>query len=529
MPNPAGCKSPPGRGVFMGLLGAASVGLLFTSSLNRRLIIGVFAAGWIGLMPYAYESFASNTNPPMNWGYASERSGFYYAVSREQYPMSLPNLIKSTIGKSIGVVPRDENRDAALGQPHYFHRLWLTFYYYGDNLQDNFTVPLIFLTLAILVYLRRCDWPQVNWFVFLAGAFFFLGFMLHVISPPESFDFERNLQYKVFHLQSHCIFVILLGYGALAAMTFLHESLPEVPAKSGVLGFGMPALYLALLPLWSNFDDGNMAGHWFGYDYGADMMRPMEKNAVYLGGSDAGRFVPTYMAFVESQQDPFWKRDSVFDRRDIAVITQNALCDTYYCHYIRSQYDDRFRTKPQDYTPFEKWLGRDRAYPRQQVVCLSDDELSECWHEYEAQVAPRLKRGEQLIRPGTNDVFEINGIVAQKLFDKNKKDHVFYLEQSVPITWMYPYLVPAGLILKLNPEPVASLSPAMIEQDRKYWDTYCAKLLADPSSASTTTPRPTSASSPSGTPISTVIATSTRSRNTGCACRSHSAHSCRTR
>ena len=38
----------------------------------------------------------------MNWGYAKERSGFYYEVSREQYPKSLPTLIKITFGKAIG-------------------------------------------------------------------------------------------------------------------------------------------------------------------------------------------------------------------------------------------------------------------------------------------------------------------------------------------------------------------------------------------------------------------------------------------
>ena len=296
------------------MLGLAmlALGLLYTSQLNRRLVISVFAVGWIGLLPYSYEPFASATHPPMNWGYASLRSGFYYEVSREQYPKSLPTLIKTTFGKAIGVVPKDAQLDATIGLPDYWGRLGKTFYYYGDNLQQNFTVPLIFLTLAIFFYVRRCDWPQINWFIFLGAAFFLLGFMLLIIAPQEGFDFERNLQYKVFHLQSHCIFVLLMGYGALALMTYLHELMPEVPTRTGVVGFGVPALFLSLLPLWSNFDGCSQAGHWFGYNYGADMMRPMDKNAVYFGGSDPGRFVPTFMAFVESQQDKRWKRDPRF-------------------------------------------------------------------------------------------------------------------------------------------------------------------------------------------------------------------------
>jgi tetratricopeptide (TPR) repeat protein len=460
-----------------------ALGLLYTSQLNRRLVIGVFLVGWIGLIPYSYEPFASGTHPPMNWGYAKEKSGFYYEVSREQYPKSLPTLIKITFGKAIGVVAKDYNPDTTIGQADYWGRLWKTAYYYGDNLQLNFTVPLIFLTLAILFYVQRFDWPQINWFIFLIAAFFLLGFMLLIIAPQEGFDIERNLQYKVFHLQSHCIFVLLMGYGALALMTYLHELMPEVPAQTGAIGFGIPALFLSLLPLLSNFDGCSQAGHWFGYNYGADMMRPMDKNAVYWGGSDPGRFIPTYMAFVESQQDDRWKKEPGFDRRDVTVITQNALCDTYYAHYIRDQYDPRFR--PKIWTPFEKWLGRDRAYPEVPVYCASDEELSADWSEYEnrPEVQARVQAGGTMLRPGSNDVFDINGIVAQKMFERNKKDHTFYLEQSVPMAWTYSYMLPSGLIFRLNPEPMSDDEFAArpeIAEDRKFWDAYSQKLLNDP-------------------------------------------------
>jgi len=480
--NPGWLQITSVHGLLMMGLGALALGLLYSSSLNRRLIIGVFVAGWIGLIPYSYEPFASSTNPPMNWGFASERSGFYYAVSREQYPKSLPNLIKTTIGKAIGVVPKDAQLDATIGLPNYYPRLGLTFYYYGYNLQQNFTVPLIFLTLAVLLYIRRFDTPQVNWFIFLGVAFFFLGFMLQLIAPQEAFDFQHNLSYKVFHLQSHCIFVLVMGYGLLAGLTYLYETMPEITEKAGVIGFGAPAIFLSLLPLWSNFDGCNQADHWFGYYFGADILRPLEKNAVYFGGSDPGRFVPTYTAFVESQQDDRWKREPGFDRRDVAVITQNALCDSYYNHYIRDQYDPRFRPAPESYSPFEKWLGRDVAYPKEPIVCLSNEELVECWDEYQTwpAVRDRIKNGGPVLRPGTNDVWDVNGIAARKIFEKNKKDHAFYIEQSVPIDWMYPYLLPSGLILKLNPEPRASIRPDEIATDYKFWDDYSKKLLDDP-------------------------------------------------
>ncbi len=482
----------PGYALVIVVLAVVSLGLLYTSTLNRRLVIAVFLVGWIGLLPYSYETVASSTYPPMNWGVPKSRAGFYYSVSREQYPKSLPTLIKSTFGKHLGVIDPNAQLDATIGLPDYWGRLWKTFYYYGDNLQLNFTAPLIFLTLAVLIYIRRCDWPQINWYIFLGTAFFLVGFMLQIIAPQESFDFERNLQYKVFHLQSHCIFVLLMAYGALALMVYLNELLPEVRQRAGVAGFGAPALFLSLLPLWSNFDACSQANHWFGYFYGADMMRDMGPNAVYYGGSDPGRFVPTYMAFVESQQPDAWKADwaiypdiarktgHAFDRRDVTVITQNALCDSFYAQYIREQYDPRYR--PTTWTPFEKWLGRDEAYPVIPVTCVSDEELRECWDEYSRQpdVVERMSRGEPELRPGSNDVFDINGIVARKIFEKNKKDHTFYIEQSVPLDWTYPYLLPSGLIFKLNNEPMDKLPADAVAADRAYWDAYSQKLLNDP-------------------------------------------------
>jgi hypothetical protein len=317
--------------------------------LDRRLIIGVFAVGWIGLVPYSYERFASSTHPPMNWGFASERSGFYYEVSREQYPKSLPTLIKIDVrqGHRRGSQRRPARRDhrpARLFSPPREDLLLLRI-----NLQQNFTVPLIFLTLAIPFISGAATGRRSTGSSSSARPF---SSRLHASDHRAAGGFRFRAQSAVQGLSPPIAlhFCHPDGLRRAGAMTYLHELMPEVPAQTGVIGFGLPALCLSLLPLWSNFDNCSQAGHWFGYDYGADMMRPMDKNAVYFGGSDPGRFVPTFMAFVESQQDvgkPLEAGARIFDRRDVAVITQNALCDTYYNHYIRDQYDPRFRpTKP---------------------------------------------------------------------------------------------------------------------------------------------------------------------------------------
>src|SRR6185295_18425516 len=65
-----------------------------------------------------------------------------------------------------------------------------------------------------------------------------------------------------------------------------------------------------------------------------------------------GRFAPTYMIFADSfidhKDQPV--ADQNFDRRDVYIITQNALADGTYLEYIRAHY---FRSDQYQYdTPF---------------------------------------------------------------------------------------------------------------------------------------------------------------------------------
>src|SRR5690606_13308907 len=90
-------------------------------------------------------------------------------------------------------------------------------------------------------------------------------------------------------------------------------------------------------------------GYWFGHDMftppfadenGEPLYPEMARNAVLFGGTDPGRFNPTYMIFCESFIPPSKKpRDPDFDRRDVYLITQNALADQTYLHYIRAHYN----------------------------------------------------------------------------------------------------------------------------------------------------------------------------------------------
>jgi hypothetical protein len=130
------------------------------------------------------------------------------------------------------------------------------------------------------------------------------------------------------------------------------------------------ALFVAM-PLWSglaHWFPSNQRGHYFGYWFGHDMFTPpfkgadgkpiypeMTKDAVLYGGTDPGRFCPTYMIFCESftehKDQP--AEDQKFDRRDVYIITQNALADGTYLNYIRAHYN---RSKENDAPFFQEFL-----------------------------------------------------------------------------------------------------------------------------------------------------------------------------
>ena len=58
---------------------------------------------------------------------------------------------------------------------------------------------------------------------------------------------------------------------------------------------------------------------------------------------------------------------------------------------------------------------------------------------------------------------EINGLLAKIIFDKNP-DREFYIEESFPLDWMYPYLEPHGLIMKINRQPLSELSDEIVSR-----------------------------------------------------------------
>jgi len=214
-------------------------------------------------------------------------------------------------------------------------------------------------------------------------------------------------------------------------------------------------------------------GHTFGWQFGAYQLEganaikeqieadeeplpdptyppPMEPFSIFFGGTDPGRFVPTYMIY------------SALFRPDVYLITQNALADDTYMSVERDLYGD------------EIWIP-------------SKEDSAEAFNVYvdEVQRGVRPANGDLKIEngrvqvTGALGVMEINGILTKMMHDHDRKRHAFYVEESYVIPWMYPYLSPHGLIMKINAEKTP-YDAKRAAQDMDFWDWYVRRLLDDP-------------------------------------------------
>ncbi len=525
-----------------GLLAAGAIALGFGSEYGwvkprqALLYTGLFLAGCAF---YLYMPIASATNPPMNWGYASTKEGFLHAITRGQYeklqmadpfsPVFLTQLKIFTLGvinqyslplcilglitllvatvwvlrkltqkiedyrwliySWLAAVPLAMAfviilRTVVLERP-LDNATWLPALIWGGAL-----ATVLCMLIAAWLYLR---WPGRSWMIFVWAAFLASSIGLIMIINPKLDRQEQEITIKFF-APAHGFYAMLIGYGIAMILAFVLWLWKDVP-RLLVQVCCVALLALPYITYRQNWALCALGTHDFGYQFGYRMFCPgggypdMEKDAVLYGGTDPGRFVPTYMIFCESRvkpQDRFqsthllpkdgFKPGRDFDRSDVYIITQNALADNTYMSYIRDHYDLSRPTN--NATLLQRALERDHTFPVQPIRIPSPDDSTKAFQQFvedwKAGKAPpgadiKIENGRVQVT-GVQAVMAINGILAKWIFDWNKEKHAFYVEESYVIPWMYPYLTPAGVIMKIEKEP---LPPP--QQDRKLWDGIVAK------------------------------------------------------
>ncbi|MGA2279016.1 MAG: DUF2723 domain-containing protein [Verrucomicrobiota bacterium] len=473
----------------------------------------------------------------------------------------------------------------------------------------------------------------------------------------------------------------------------------SLPAMAGLLIVGVAVTFLGsllvyrqraplaitlglfvLLPLasglshWAHSEQRN---HWFGYWFGHDMFTPpfvapdgkfsydaklreqamkgtngdliypeMTKDTILFGGTDPGRFCPTYAIYCDSfiPHDCQPAQDQNFDRRDVYLITQNALADGTYLDYLRAQYyrsqqidppffselartllkdqpyetnllarivspldwifeargariEKRWRVSTswftgKDFTnlpalvaqlrpgdkqdPLSQWLFQNLGkptqdlitgqgnesrlrtalaadlnhlletgtiydtsrfaqvklsdylqqflaqnpqgdtrirlnrlllesaypdkiakspggvYPDREIYIPSPEDSQRCFQDYEEDVQHRMQLGQMIpgedahVDPnsgrmqvsGQVAVMMINGLLCKVIFDHNPNNE-FFIEESWPLPWMYPYETPFSIIMKINRNPLSELPDEVFKRDHAFWSKYSDRLIGN--------------------------------------------------
>jgi len=211
----------------------------------------------------------------------------------------------------------------------------------------------------------------------------------------------------------------------------------------------------AIIEIWGTLYYFGAGDEKYSAAYANDIINSIPPGSIYFGGTDPGRFLITGMEKSQVNADPFF------------LLTQNALADSTYLAYLRGMYGGRI------YTP-------------------TDEDSQKCFQDYTEDVSRRqqnhqLKPGEDVQTDkntgrvqvsGQVAVMEINGLLAKVIFDKNTNQE-FYVEESFPLDWMYPYLEPHGLVMKINRQPLSEMSEEIIQRDHDYWTKYIAPMVGD--------------------------------------------------
>jgi tetratricopeptide (TPR) repeat protein len=550
----------------------------------------------LGASFYFYEPISGMTNPPMEWGYPRTVEGFFHALERGQYDKAHPTDLFTPdgwhrFGSQLGFLVQ------GIANAYNWVLLFVAMIplFFIRQMQKRERAWIIFLAatyfcigiLLVIVMNPGDDRASVDLHqVFFASSHgiiaILLGYGLALIAAFMATNYERFRQWG---LLGGAVAAIVALY-ALWETTSVYYGGPDGrlsivdtvrwiafafgPNRAGLPVFGslilvcLPLAFIgalqlyrhraplavtlgifSILPVYSgmcHWASSEQRNHWFGYWFGHDMFTPpygiypeMARNAVLFGGTDPGRFCPTYMIFCESfiphKDQPV--EDQKFDRRDVYIITQNALADNTYLEYIRAQYNRSAQTDPPFFQEFlrsakEKELNyttnfiarlayqvldrpftafgakveaRRRAegvYPPKEIYIPSNEDSARCFQEYYSDATQRalhdqnfpnepkqVKQGEdvhldngKLSISGQTAVMSINGLLTKVIFDHNPGNE-FYVEESFPLDWMYPYETPFGNIMKINRKPLEVMGEDIVKKDHEFWSKYSERMMGN--------------------------------------------------
>jgi beta-lactamase regulating signal transducer with metallopeptidase domain len=263
-----------------------------------------------------------------------------------------------------------------------------------------------------------------------------------------------------------------------------------------------------------------------------DIINSIPAGSIYFGGTDPGRALPTAFCKSHVDADPFYTltQNALADGTYLEYLNrtygnQRALLgqmatacsadkelqslNTQYVAAVEkanSSGNDDTQWKAADQEVSKLWQKRDdrvkailaevRSHLNNQektsgptpIYIPTQADSQRCFEEYITDAKKRLESHQ--LKPGEDvkvsdgrtqvsgqvAVMEINGLLVKTIFDNNPTNE-FYIEESFPLDWMYPYLEPHGLIMKINRQPLSEMSDATVQQDKDFWQPRVTQMI----------------------------------------------------
>ena len=194
--------------------------------------------------------------------------------------------------------------------------------------------------------------------------------------------------------------------------------------------------------------------------FGEDILSTVPPGAVYIGGTDSGRFIPTLIAETSAVLRP-------------VVLTQNALIDSRYLEYIQYLYGDRLALPTQ--ADAERLLAE---YTADATKRLEHDEQ---FPDQPKQVRhlEKVERKDGKVEVGGNAaVMGLNQRLLQLILEKNP-ELSFILQESFPLKETYAEAAPAGPVMQLRARDSSDPLPqAEASKSVDYWRSITSQMTS---------------------------------------------------
>ncbi len=267
--------------VFMGsflitgsnlILGLAFTSLFVVSYTAIRIFglthyLRFFTFSVIGVTPYLYLTFRSIHAPIVNWWNPDNFDRLWGTIIRKGY---------QDIGEKRGWET--------------FHRNFMRFWFHAHNqFGDIFTFLVFALALWGLYWLWKKQRANAIGFVLFAFAVF--AAVLLFPNPLEGYQWTLDNFFTPVFL----IFSILAAAGMASLIQFAFNHWTDIRARGAIGGF---CLGLAFLPMELNYHADDQSRYVSAYDYGVNMLKSVNRNAVIFCNGDIDILPLWYMQYV---------------------------------------------------------------------------------------------------------------------------------------------------------------------------------------------------------------------------------------